>query len=237
MKNLFLFIFSVLFISAGYTQQKKAPAKTPPRPPAVKLKNGLDSFSYAVGMSIAMQYKEFGVTTLNQNIVLAGCNDVLKKQPVRFTNDQANFVLNDYINKLMESKAGENKKAGATFLAANKTKPGVVTLPSGLQYVVIKQGSGPKPTLSDTVTVHYTGTLIEGLIFDSSIERGVPAKFTVSGVVPGWSEALQLMQVGSRWRMFLPAELGYGNYSPPGSQIPPGSVLIFDMELLSIGGQ
>ncbi len=201
------------------------------------MKNALDSFSYAVGMSIALQYKEFGVTTLNTNMVMKAVNDVLKTKHVVLSPDQANYVLNNYINKLMAEKAVKNRQAGDAFLAANKNKPGVKVLPSGLQYQVVREGTGRIPTATDTVTVHYTGTLIDGSIFDSSVERGEPATFTVGGVIKGWTEALQLMKTGSRWRLFVPADLGYGNYSPPGSQIPPGAVLIFDVELISIGAQ
>lgn len=201
------------------------------------LKNALDSFSYAVGMSIALQYKEFGVKTLNTTAVMAAVNDVLKQHPHRFSADQANYILNNYINTLMAGQAAENKKAGEDFLAKNKAKPGVTTLPSGLQYQVVREGSGPKPGINDTVTVHYVGTLIDGTQFDNSLERGAPVTFTVGGVIAGWTEALQLMNVGSRWKLFVPAALGYGNYSPPGSNIPPGSTLVFDVELISIGSK
>jgi FKBP-type peptidyl-prolyl cis-trans isomerase FklB len=187
-------------------------------------------------MSIALQYKEFGVSALNTNAVMNAVNDVLKNKKFALTTDQANYVLNNYINGLMAEKASENKITGTAFLEANKNKTGVVTLPSGLQYQVVRQGTGAKPKATDTVTVHYTGTLIDGKIFDSSVDRGVPAKFTVGGVIAGWTEALLMMPVGSRWKLFIPAELGYGNYSPPGSNIPPGATLVFDLELLAIGG-
>jgi FKBP-type peptidyl-prolyl cis-trans isomerase FklB len=229
----------LLMLSLGlpvFSQKGKTPPKVVPKTNVPVLKTALDSFSYAVGMSIALQYKEFGVTTLNTTAVMNAVNDVLKNKNFALTTDQANYVLNNYINALMTEKASENKNTGAVFLASNKNKPGIITLPSGLQYQVVRQGSGPKPKSTDTVTVHYTGTLIDGKVFDSSVDRGVPAKFTVGGVIAGWTEALQLMPVGSRWKLFIPAELGYGNYSPPGSNIPPGATLIFDLELLSIGG-
>lgn len=223
----------IAFAVTAFGQNTKAPVKPAP----VVLKTKLDSFSYAVGMSIALQYKEFGVKTLNTNIVMTALNDVLKNNKLAVSNDQANYILNNYINGLMAEQAADNKKTGTEFLAVNKNKPGVITLPSGLQYIVIRQGTGATPKTTDTVTVHYTGSLINGVVFDSSVERGAPAKFTVGGVIPGWTEALQLMPVGSRWKLFVPAELGYGNYSPPGSNIPPGSTLIFDVELLSVGGK
>jgi FKBP-type peptidyl-prolyl cis-trans isomerase FklB len=237
MKKHLLFLLAVCFSFSLLAQQGKTPPKVVAKKPVPVLKTALDSFSYAVGMSIALQYKEFGVKTLNTTAVMNALNDVLKNNKLAFNTEQANYVLNNYINGLMAEQAAENKKAGIAFLEANKKKPGVITLPSGLQYQVIRQGSGVNAKATDTVTVHYTGTLLNGEVFDNSIERGEPAKFTVNGVIPGWTEALQLMNVGSRWKLFIPAELAYGNYSPPGSKIPPGSALIFDVELISIGGK
>ncbi len=237
MKRIFLFALLGMIGGSSIAQKTKTPAKPTPKPVQPGLKNAYDSFSYAVGMSIALQYKEFGVTQLNTTATMTGVNDVLKNKNVVLTPDQANFILNNYINKLMAEKANVNKKAGETFLATNKSKPGVKILPSGMQYMVIKEGLGAMPLATDTVTVHYTGTLIDGTIFDSSVDRGEPAQFTVGGVIKGWTEALQLMKEGSRWKLFIPAELAYGNYSPPGSNIPPGSVLIFDVELLKVGGK
>jgi FKBP-type peptidyl-prolyl cis-trans isomerase FklB len=236
MKRAILVLIVVGLHLCVFAQKGKTPPKVVPKSTGPVLKTALDSFSYAVGMSIALQYKEFGATTLNTTAVMNAVTDVLKSKKCALSTDQANYVLNNYINMLMTEKAATHKKAGAGFLAANKNKPGIVTLPSGLQYQVVRQGSGRKPALTDTVSVHYTGTLIDGKIFDSSVDRGVPATFTVGGVIAGWTEALQLMTVGSRWKLFIPAELGYGNYSPPGSNIPPGATLVFDVELLSIGG-
>ena len=127
-------------------------------------------------------------------------------------------------------------KEGEAFLKENAAKEGVVTLPSGLQYMVLKEGFGPKPTLTENVTVHYHGTLIDGTVFDSSVDRGEPLTFTVNQVVKGWQEALQLMPMGSKWKIFVPSELGYGRRAR-GDKIKPNSVLIFEMELLSINGQ
>jgi FKBP-type peptidyl-prolyl cis-trans isomerase FklB len=236
MKRAILLLLLVGLNLCVFGQKGKTPPKVVPKPGGPVMKTALDSFSYAVGMSIALQYKEFGATTLNTTAVMNAVNDVLKSKKCALSTDQANYVLNNYINMLMTEKAAEHKKAGAAFLAANKNRPGIVTLPSGLQYQVVRQGNGQKPGLTDTVSVHYTGTLIDGKVFDSSVDRGVPATFTVGGVIPGWTEALQLMTVGSRWKLFIPAELGYGNYSPPGSNIPPGATLVFDVELISIGG-
>ncbi len=236
MKKAFLSLLFIGICICTIAQQTKTPPKVTPKPAEPVLKTALDSFSYAVGMSIVLQYKEFGVKALNTTVVSKAVNDVLKNKELAFSADQANYVLNNYINLLMAEQAAENKKLGNVFLEANKLKQGIITLPSGLQYQVIRQGTGVAPKITDTVTVHYTGTLINGTVFDSSVERGMPAQFTVGGVVSGWTEALQLMPAGSRWRLFIPAELAYNNYSPPGSNIPPGSTLVFDLELLSVGG-
>jgi FKBP-type peptidyl-prolyl cis-trans isomerase FklB len=138
-----------------------------------------------------------------------------------------------YMQKSKAEKSAGNKKIGENFLAANKNKPGVVALPSGLQYSVIKAGAGPKPALTDKVKVHYHGTLIDGKVFDSSVERGEPIELNVNGVIPGWTEALQLMPVGSKWKLFIPSNLAYGDQQA-GPLITPGSTLIFDVELLDI---
>jgi FKBP-type peptidyl-prolyl cis-trans isomerase FklB len=156
------------------------------------------------------------------------------------TDDQAKAALTEVQNELRKKQqeqmqaAGEmNKKEGETFLAANKGKDGVVTLPSGLQYKILTQGTGPKPTSADTVVCNYRGTLINGTEFDSSYKRGQPATFPVSGVIKGWTEALPLMSVGSKWQLFIPAELAYGERAP-GPEIGPNSTLIFEVELISI---
>ncbi len=146
--------------------------------------------------------------------------------------------LNDEVRKLQEAKAHsageENRKQGESFLAANKSKEGVTTLPDGLQYKVLKEGTGPKPSASDTVTVNYRGTLINGKEFDSSYKRGEPASFPLGNVIKGWTEALQLMPVGSKWQLVIPPDLAYGDH-PPSPDIAPGETLIFEVELLSIG--
>ena len=236
MKKIFL-LSAIALITVQSMAQTKTKTKTPAKPAAPVLKNQLDSFSYAVGMSIALQYKEFGVTKLSSAACMTAVNDVIGGKKALLTPDQANFILNNYINKLMVEKAVNNRRAGDSFLVVNKNRNGVKTLPSGMQYIVIRDGSGPMPKSTDTVTVHYTGMLMDGTVFDSSVDRGEPAKFTVDGVIKGWTEALQLMRPGSRWKLFIPADLAYGNYSPPGSNIPPGSMLIFDVELMRIGGQ
>lgn len=198
------------------------------------LKTGSDSLSYSLGLSLAQFYKQQGIKSVNTAMVSKGINDALKGGKMLLTEEQMNLCITNNLEKMKEEKSSVNKKAGEDFLAANKSKAGVVSLPSGLQYQVLKEGTGPKPTITDTVKCHYHGTLIDGTIFDSSVDRGQPAEFPVSGVIRGWVEALPLMPVGSKWKLFIPSELAYGNYAPPGSKIGPGAALIFDVELLNI---
>ena len=162
-----------------------------------------------------------------------GLNYVLTEAKPALSYDEAKQVINDYFMKLQQEKLEINKKAGEEFLSINKHKAGVVELPSGLQYEVLKNGTGAKPTANDKVKCHYHGTLINGQVFDSSVQRGEPAVFGVSQVIPGWVEALQLMPVGSKWRLFIPSNLAYGERGA-GEAIAPTSTLIFDVELLDI---
>ncbi len=230
------FVFCA-FAAGSFAQapKPKAPAKktiTATKPAPVLLKNGLDSFSYALGLSMAGFYKEQGVKNINTNLVLRALNDVKSGKPL-LDESQTNSSIVGYMSALKSEKAAGNKKEGQAFLEANKNKPGVVSLPSGLQYLVVKEGTGAKPTLTDKVKVHYEGTLINGKIFDSSIQRGEPIELNVNGVIPGWTEALQLMPVGSKWKLFIPSDLAYGD-NGAGADIKPGSTLIFDVELLDI---
>jgi FKBP-type peptidyl-prolyl cis-trans isomerase FklB len=233
-------IISVVFVALSFyvsaqtkpAPKKVAPAAKKPVAPAPVMKNALDSFSYALGLSMASFYKEQGITNINTALVTKALKDVTAGKPLL---DEAQ--INNCIMGFMQAKKGEaaepNKKEGQAFLEANKSKPGVVTLPSGLQYKVIKEGTGPKPAATDKVKVHYHGTLINGKVFDSSVERGEPITFGVSEVIAGWTEALQLMPVGSKWQLFIPSDLGYGD-AGAGNDIQPGSTLLFDVELLDI---
>jgi FKBP-type peptidyl-prolyl cis-trans isomerase FklB len=213
------------------TQQKKTTVTV--KAPAVALRSSLDSLSYALGLSLAEFYKQQGISTVNTAMVSRAINDALKGEKVLLNEEQMNACITGYLQKVKSEKSSVARKAGENFLAANKSKAGVVTLPSGMQYLVIKQGTGPKPSINDTVRCHYTGTLIDGTVFDSSVERGEPAEFPVSGVIRGWVEALQLMPVGSKWKLFIPSEMAYGD-NQAGPTIAPGSTLIFDVELLEI---
>jgi FKBP-type peptidyl-prolyl cis-trans isomerase FklB len=199
----------------------------------IALKTIQDSLSYSIGLSVANFYKQQNITDINTAIVTRAINDVNKKNKLLLDEQQANQCIVGYMQKSKAEKSTGNKKIGETFLAANKSKPGVISLASGLQYSVIKEGSGPKPSLTDKVKVHYHGTLIDGRVFDSSIERGEPIELSVNGVIPGWTEALQLMPVGSKWKLFIPSNLAYGDQQA-GPLIAPGSTLVFDVELLDI---
>jgi FKBP-type peptidyl-prolyl cis-trans isomerase FklB len=198
--------------------------------------------SYALGQSMARSLQRGGLTTddVDTAIIGRGIRDALSNAKPALTDDQQKAALTSLSTSAktkMEAKnkvAGDaNIKAGDAFLAANKSKEGVVTLPSGLQYKIITAGTGPKPTAQDTVVCNYRGTLIDGKEFDASSKHGGPASFPVSGVIKGWTEALQLMPVGSKWQLFIPPDLAYGARGA-GPDIGPNSTLVFDVELVSI---
>lgn len=193
----------------------------------------MDKVSYALGLSIGNNFQNSGIKDLQVEDFIKGLTDVMKEKQPAITYDEAKEVINEYFIKLQKEKMEINKKAGEEFLHINKGRAGVVELPSGLQYQVLKQGNGAKPSATDKVKCHYHGTLINGTVFDSSVQRGQPAVFGVNQVIPGWVEALQLMPVGSKWRLFIPSNLAYGEHGA-GEMIEPNSTLIFDVELLDI---
>ncbi|SEG11529.1 MULTISPECIES: FKBP-type peptidyl-prolyl cis-trans isomerase [Parabacteroides] len=193
----------------------------------------MDKVSYALGLSIGNNFQNSGINNLQVEDFMQGLKDVLSETKPVISYDEAKQIINDYFVKLQQEKLEINKKAGEEFLNINKHKAGVNVLPSGLQYEVLKKGTGAKPTASDKVKCHYHGTLINGTVFDSSVQRGEPAVFGVSQVIPGWVEALQLMEVGSKWRLFIPSDLAYGEHGA-GEAIEPNSTLVFDVELLDI---
>jgi FKBP-type peptidyl-prolyl cis-trans isomerase FklB len=219
--------------AAKTTAPKPKPGTTQAQTFALKTAN--DSISYAIGVSLANFYKQQNISNINTNILVHAVKDVEANKTL-LTEQQCQSTLYAYVQKQQGEKASGNKKVGQEFLAANAKKPGIVTLPDGLQYQIMKAGSGPKPKLTDMVRVHYHGTLIDGRVFDSSIDRGQPIELAVNGVIPGWTEALQLMPVGSKWKLFIPSELAYGDRSA-GQLIAPGSTLVFDVELLDIVNQ
>ena len=193
----------------------------------------MDKVSYALGLSIGNNFQNSGIKCLQVEDFVQGLSDVLNEKQPAISYDEAKKVINDFFLRLHKEKLEINKKAGEEFLSINKGRAGVVTLPSGLQYQVLQQGNGEKPKATDKVKCHYHGTLINGTVFDSSVERGTPAVFGVNQVIPGWVEALQLMPVGSKWRLFIPSNLAYGEIGA-GEMIEPNSTLIFDVELLDI---
>lgn len=193
----------------------------------------MDKVSYALGLSIGNNFQNSGISNLQIEDFVKGLNDVLSEAKPEINYDEAKQIINDFFMKLQQDKLENNKKAGAEFLAINRGRAGVVELPSGLQYQVLTKGDGSKPKATDKVKCHYHGTLINGTVFDSSVERGEPAVFGVSQVIPGWVEALQLMETGSKWRLFIPSPLAYGERGA-GESIEPNSTLIFDVELLDI---
>jgi FKBP-type peptidyl-prolyl cis-trans isomerase len=208
----------------------------------VTLKDDKEKTSYALGMNIAHTVKGQPLD-LDQNAFVQGVRDVLAGGKTLMTEDEMAAALGILQNE-MAAKAAEaakqmgeiNRKEGADFLAANKTKEGVVTLPSGLQYKIITAGTGPKPTAADTVICNYRGTLLNGTEFDSSYKRGQPLSIPVGRVIKGWTEALQLMPVGSKWQLFVPSDLAYGERGA-GADIAPNATLIFEVELISIQGK
>jgi FKBP-type peptidyl-prolyl cis-trans isomerase len=188
-------------------------------------------FSYAMGLEMGGYLKQLG-TDIDINSFIQGVKDTLEGTP-RFTSQQAMEIKQSHYQQIQEDRKKKNKEEGEAFLAENKEKHGVITTESGLQYTVLTEGMGDKPTLNDKVSVHYTGTLLDGTVFDSSHKRGQPATFNVKGVIPGWTEVLQLMNVGSKFKVFIPSDLAYGERGA-GRQIGPNATLIFEMELLEI---
>lgn len=193
----------------------------------------LDKVSYCFGLSIASNLLSSGVNTINTEAFVDAIRTVYAGQMPEIKPEEANQILQDYFNKLQNERGKAAKEAGEQFLKDNKSKEGVVTLKSGLQYKVISTGNGAIPKSSDTVKCHYEGRLINGAVFDSSIRRGEPAEFPVNGVIAGWVEALQLMPVGSKWQLYIPSDLAYGPHGA-GQAIGPNETLIFDIELLDI---
>lgn len=193
----------------------------------------MDKISYALGLSIGNNFRASGIKGLEIDDFIKGINDVFNEAKPAIAFDEAQRLLQAYFKDLQAEKFEMNKQVGEEFLRINKEKRGVVTLPSGLQYEELKTGDGQKPGPNDKVRCHYHGTLIDGRVFDSSIERGQPAVFGVSQVIRGWTEALQLMNVGSKWRLFIPSDMAYGAHGA-GEAIEPNMTLIFDVELLGI---
>ena len=193
----------------------------------------MDKFSYAIGLGIGQNLLSMGAQGINVEDFAQAIADVLNRNELAMSHNEAREIVNKYFMELEEKMNAENIEKGKAFLAENAKKEGIITLPSGLQYEVITEGNGKKPSATDRVKCHYEGTLIDGTLFDSSVKRGQPAVFGVNQVIKGWVEALQLMSEGSKWRLFIPSELGYGAQQA-GEMIPPHSTLIFEVELIEV---
>ena len=194
--------------------------------------NELEKVSYSIGINVATSIKSEGLDSINSFYISKGFQDVFENKDLAINIEESNKIIGEYFNKKQDAKNQRLAIDSKIFLEQNKQKDGVVTTESGLQYLILSEGRGNNPTLNDNVTVHYHGTLIDGTIFDSSVDRKQPATFPLNGVIPGWQEALQMMSVGSKWKIFIPSELAYGE-SGAGA-IGPNSTLIFEVELLSI---
>lgn len=230
MKTILVCAFAVALLAAvGFAEEQ-----------AAILKTETDRLSYSIGMNIGTGLKTQSIE-INSDILLRGIKDAMSGAKPLMTEEEIRAALSAFQSQLQakhaamqEKAASENKAKGDAFLAENKKKEGVVVLPSGLQYKILKEGTGPKPKETDTVTTHYRGTLIDGTEFDSSYSRNEPATFPVKGVIKGWTEALQLMPVGSKWQLFIPSILAYGDRGAGGGKIGPNETLIFEVELISI---
>jgi len=200
----------------------------------VDLKTDHDSVSYLIGHSFGQGLAVSPMTEFNMNAIMQGFQDAIDGEDTFMDPNAANAYIGQYFQELTEAGSIVDLEAGIAFLEKNKTRDGVSTTESGLQYEILVEATGPKPTDTSMVTVHYHGTLIDGTVFDSSVERGQPASFPLNGVIPGWTEALQIMPVGSKWKIFLPTELAYGANPRPGGPIKANMALIFEVELISI---
>ncbi len=203
----------------------------------------MDKISYALGMSMANNFRSSGIKEINMTDFAEGMDAAFNGHELKMTYDEAKEVIREYFTAMeqemqaqAEVAAKVNEAAGRDYLEANGKRPEIITTPSGLQYEVLTEGNGPRPAAGDQVKVHYTGRLIDGTVFDSSVERGEPATFGVTQVIPGWVEALQLMPAGSKWRLHIPSALAYGPQGA-GGIIGPNSTLIFDVELLEVIGK
>jgi FKBP-type peptidyl-prolyl cis-trans isomerase FklB len=227
-----LFIFPIL-LSISYAQTKKPSKPVTTKVPVHVTLSPTDSLSYAMGVQTAQYYKTQGADSINTAMVKRAYDDVYKNKTLLISPELANMTIQKKLQEFTFQKVNAEKIAGTKFLETNKKKPGVITLPSGLQYEIITKGTGPVPKATDTVKANYIGALIDGTEFDNSYKRGEAITIPVSGVIRGWVEALQLMPVGSKWKLYIPSELGYGDRGAGGT-IPGGAVLVFEIELLDI---
>ena len=238
MKKIFLTVLVSGIAITSFAQTKKPVAKTTvsSAPAVANLTSTLDSASYAFGISMASSLKNSGMNSLNYELLTLGMKDTFAGQNALLSNEAAETAIGNIFRSLTKAKYAASIAEGKEFLENNKTKPGVKTTASGLQYIVINQGNGIQPKGSDSVLVHYKGNLLNGKQFDSSYDRGQPHTLTLDRVIPGWMEGMKLMSTGSKFKFFIPYQLAYGE-SGAGRDIPPYSTLIFEIELLKVNGK
>jgi FKBP-type peptidyl-prolyl cis-trans isomerase FklB len=229
-------LLSVVMIlpTNGQKNKDKNKSKDKNEASTLKLATRMDSISYCLGVLYGGNLVKYGFNQVDSKLLSIGADQMLTKQTPLIDEAKANEIVGKYAVEQQKLKGEKNKEEGKAFLEKNKKDTSVVVLPSGLQYKILKGGTGPKPAATDKVTVNYHGTLIDGTVFDSSVDRKEPLQLSVNGVIEGWKEALQLMPVGSKWRLFIPSEMAYGENPQPGGPIQPNSVLVFEVELISI---
>jgi FKBP-type peptidyl-prolyl cis-trans isomerase FklB len=243
MQKLMMVLAAVSLLTVSVKSQTKKPVPKPtPKTSAAKpvaavpkplLKSGIDSLSYAIGINIGMNMKSQGVEKISYIALNKGIADAIKGTTPLMDENTCNMTIQQKLQEYMSKKSSAVKEEGKKFLENNKNQPGIVVLPSGIQYKIITQGNGPKPTLEDTIKVHYKGTTLDGFIFDDSYSRGEPIEFPLGGLIEGWKQTLVLMPVGSKWQLFIPSEYAYGDRGA-GASIPGGATLIFELELLDV---
>jgi FKBP-type peptidyl-prolyl cis-trans isomerase len=231
-------VFISISVLPALAQVKKKPTATTAAKPAataVVMKNALDSFCYAIGVNIASNLKHQSVEQINYQLLQAGMEDVFKSRAIKMTEQQTNSIVQTKLQEAGKKKVDAEKAKGKAFAEANKKRKEVTTLPNGLQYEVLASGdaNGPMPKLQDTFVAHYAGTLIDGHEFDNSYKRGEPLELPVGSVIPGWTQVLQMMHIGDKWKVYIPSDLGYGDRGA-GADIPGGATLVFEMELVGI---
>jgi len=219
--NLLILSIAVIFSSCSKDNTYKKP------------ETEMEKVSYSLGVNMASSVKSQGLESIDANAVAKAFNDVFEGKDLDISEEESMSILQEFFGKLQAEKSAKANEAGKTYLAENAKKEGVTTTESGLQYEIINSGKGAKPAPSDQVTVHYHGTLLDGTVFDSSVDRGEPASFGVTQVIKGWTEALQLMSIGDKWKLTIPSDLAYGDQGA-GGMIGPGATLVFEVELLGI---
>lgn len=239
MKKVILILLSIVLVTSVFAQKKSAKTNKPTDDQVLEFKTMMDSVSYTFGVNIGKSIQRDKID-ISLDHFFKGVKDQLNNLTILLSEQQMNGLLQEFQKVMMEKQqkmqkelADKNLKDAETFLSENKKKEGVITTASGLQYKIITKGSGKIPTAQDTVVAHYKGTLIDGTEFDNSFKRNEPATFPVTGVIKGWQEVLQLMPVGSKWEVYIPPQLAYGEQGA-GQVIPPNSALIFEIELISI---